>query len=98
MPGRRKPKRIELRHSLEEDHCADLTLTHYFWFSVLVSLSQLKWCTNSLMVYCLYVTIFTSPYDQALAGVSLLDTHCRGKAVFSTRLDRSGKIVLPWAA
>src|SRR6266496_6144404 len=37
----------------------------------------------------LYVTIFASPYDQGLAGISLLDTHCRGKALFSTRLDRS---------
>jgi len=30
-------------------------------------------------------------------GCSLPDTHCRGKTSFSTRLDRYGKIVLPWA-
>jgi hypothetical protein len=31
-------------------------------------------------------------------GKSLLAKHCRGKAWLSTRLDRSGKIVLPLAA
>src|SRR5260221_14603019 len=48
--------------------------------------------------FSLYVTIFLSPLDEGLAGVPLLDRHCRGKASFSTRLDRYRKIVLPLAA
>jgi hypothetical protein len=42
----------------------------------------------SLVTFSLYVNIFPSPFDQGLAGVSLLDRHCRGKTSFSTRLDR----------
>ncbi|MGH9825337.1 MAG: hypothetical protein ACREDR_19070, partial [Blastocatellia bacterium] len=46
----------------------------------------------------LYVNILSSPFDQGLAGVTLLGTHCRGKTYFSTRFDRSREIVLPLAA
>jgi hypothetical protein len=53
---------------------------------------------TKLLLFSLYVTIFLSPLDEGLAGVSLLDRRCRGKALFSTRLDRSREIVLPLAA
>jgi len=38
-----------------------------------------------------------SPLNQGLSRVEPADTDCREKALFSTRLDRYRKIVLPLA-
>src|SRR5260221_11070949 len=60
-------------------------------------LTQANGTTAWTCLFSLYVTIFLSPLDEGLAGVPLLDKHCRGKASFSTPLDRSTKIALPLA-
>src|SRR5260370_14272179 len=61
-------------------------------------LTQANGTTAWTCLFSLYVTIFLSPLDEGLAGVPLLDKHCRGKASFSTRLHRYSKIVLPLSA
>jgi hypothetical protein len=40
--------------------------------------------TVGLMRHSLYVTLFLSPFDQGLAGQTLLDKHCRGKTCLSS--------------
>src|SRR5438874_1469932 len=46
-----------------------------------------------------YMLLFSQTLStKGQQGTSLLDMHCRGKTCLSTRLDRSGKSVLPLAA